>query len=147
MLSPCKLYIYIAAGEEKHPEDHLQSGVCYQEGFLEESSSTEFVFYLKVSQDHSKGVEGGAINFLSPDVGFSYSEAQLGYIGRGYSIDLTARVDQRPSLAQILLEVEWMMNTRDSFWWPRGVLHTNCSHRQRGRQDYCSFFGSVHLLA
>ena len=74
------MYVYIAKSEEKHPEYHFKSGVCYHKGFLKKPSLTELIFYLKVGSDHFKGIQDRAMNFLSPNVGFLYFEGQLRYI-------------------------------------------------------------------
>ena len=61
--------------KEKHLEDYIQCDVCYQEGFLKESSSIKLVFHLTVSQNYFEGVKSRAINFLRSDIGFLYFEA------------------------------------------------------------------------
>lgn len=85
-----KLYVYITKSKKKHFKDHFQSGIYYQEGFLKELSLIELIFYLKVGQNYFKSIENKTINFLSPNIDFSYFEAQFSYIDQSHSIDFTA---------------------------------------------------------
>lgn len=62
---------------------------------LKKPSPIKLIFYLEVGQDHFEDVEGRAINFLGPNIGFSYFKTQFDCI-RGYSIDFTSQVDQSP---------------------------------------------------
>ena len=48
----CKPYGCLAEGEEKHPRDHLCSGVGHQKGLLEESNLSQFVLERKSYHAH-----------------------------------------------------------------------------------------------
>lgn len=61
---------------------------------------------MEVSQNHFEDVKDRAINFLSPNISFSYFKAQFDCIGQDHNIDLTIQIDQCLSLTQIFLEVK-----------------------------------------
>ena len=70
---------------------------------------SDLLFY---SQDHSKCLKGGAINFLSSNVNFSDFEAQFDCIDRSHSIDLTAQVNQGFNVDSVLSKAERIMDIR-----------------------------------
>ena len=96
--------------------------------FLKKSRPANLIFYLKISNYHSKSLQNRAINLLSSNISFSNLKTQLlSKIGI-YGIDFIATIKQ--SFYLFLLELNWIMNAKH----PNNLLIT-ISYWHRGCQD------------
>lgn len=71
----CKVNLNFAKSQKKYSLINFNVGINDQKSLLEESNPFQVILDLEACYDHLVGIESWSINFLHPNIGFSYSEA------------------------------------------------------------------------